>query len=177
MYSILIWKDHSINPNNTYTVKENSDGTVTLTPYGTVLQQGTNMSATNFNNMEFGIADADLAARILTIAARDANDRLTANAADITAAVAAYTKEFAVEEKTITLTNTAGYPFNNSVQTVSMTPARKNKNYLVEYSITTKNGNVGEVEISDKQLNGFKVAFTGSAKSVMLKLFIKGGTI
>ena len=76
MYSILIWKDHSINPNNTYTVKENSDGTVTLTPYGTVLQQGTNMSATNFNNMEFGIADADLAARILTIAVRDANDRL-----------------------------------------------------------------------------------------------------
>ena len=38
-------------------------------------------------------------------------------------------------------------------------------------------GNVGEVEISDKQLNGFKVAFTGSAKSVTLKLFIKGGTI
>lgn len=177
MYSILIWKDHSINPNNTYTVKENSDGTVTLTPYGTVLQQGTNMSATNFNNMEFGIADADLAARILTIAARDANDRLTANAADITAAVAAYTKEFAVEEKTFTLTNSVGYPFNNSVQTVSMTPVRKNKNYLVEYSITTKNGNVGEVEISDKQLNGFKVAFTGSAKSVTLKLFIKGGTI
>lgn len=177
MYSILIWKDHSINPNNTYTVKENSDGTVTLTPYGTVLQQGTNMSATNFNNMEFGIADADLAARILTIAVRDANDRLTANATDITAAVAAYTKEFAVEEKTITLTNTAGYPFNNSVQTVSMTPVRKNKNYLVEYSITTKKGNVGEVEISDKQLNGFKVAFTGSAKSVTLKLFIKGGTI
>ena len=177
MYSILIWKDHSINPNNTYTVKENSDGTVTLTPYGTVLQQGTNMSATNFNNMEFGIADADLAARILTIAVRDANDRLTATAADITAAVAAYTKEFAVEEKTITLTNSVGYPFNNSVQTVSMTPVRKNKNYLVEYSITTKNGNVGEVEISDKQLNGFKVAFTGSAKSVTLKLFIKGGTI
>ena len=88
MYSILIWKDHSINPNNTYTVKENSDGTVTLTPYGTVLQQGTNMSATNFNNMEFGIADADLAARILTIAVRDANDRLTVNAAAITAAVA-----------------------------------------------------------------------------------------
>ena len=82
-----------------------------------------------------------------------------------------------MEEKTITLTNSAGYPFNNSVQTVSMTPVRKNKNYLVEYSITTKNGNVGEVEISDKQLNGFKVAFTGSAKSVTLKLFIKGGTI
>lgn len=177
MYSILIWKDHSINPNNTYNITENPDGTITLAPAGTVIQQGTNMSATNFNNMEYGIADADLATRILTVAIRDADDRLTVNATDISAAVAEYKKEFAVEEKTVTLTNTAAYPFNNSVKSVSMTPARKNKNYFIEYEVTAKNGNVGEVEISDKQLNGFKVAFTGSAKSVTLKLFIKGGTI
>ena len=25
MYNILIWKDHAINPNNTYAVKENPD--------------------------------------------------------------------------------------------------------------------------------------------------------
>lgn len=177
MYSILIWKDHSINPNNTYKITENADGTITLAPAGTVIQQGTNMSATNFNNMEFGIADSDLATRILTIAVRDADDRLTVNAADISAAVAEYKKEFAVEEKTVTLTNSAAYPFNNSVKSVSMTATRKNKNYFIEYEVTAKNGNVGEVEISDKQLNGFKVAFTGSATSVTLKLFIKGGTI
>lgn len=177
MYSILEWKDHSINPNNTYTVKENSDGTITLTPAGKVLQQGTNMSATNFNNMEFGIADAHLAQSILIMAVRDADDRLTVNAAAITAAVAEYKKEFTVTEKTVALTNTASYPFNNSIQTVSMSPSRKNKNYLVEYEITAKNGNVGEVEITDKQLNGFKIAYTGSAKSVTLKLYIKGGTI
>lgn len=177
MYSILIWKDHSINPNNTYNITENPDGTITLAPAGTVIQQGTNMSATNFNNMEYGIADADLATRILTVAIRDADDRLTVNATDISAAVAEYKKEFAVEEKTVNLTNTAAYPFNNSVKSVSMTSARKNKNYFIEYEVTAKNGNVGEVEISDKQLNGFKVAFTGSAKSVTLKLFIKGGTI
>ena len=52
MYNILIWKDHAINPNNTYAVQENPDGTITLTPAGEVLQQGTNMSATNFNNIE-----------------------------------------------------------------------------------------------------------------------------
>lgn len=177
MYSILIWKDHSINPNNTYKITENADGTITLAPAGTVIQQGTNMSATNFNNMEFGIADSDLATRILTIAVRDADDRLTVNAADISAAVAEYKKEFAVEEKTVTLTNSAAYPFNNSVKSVSMTATRKNKNYFIEYEVTAKSGNVGEVEISDKQLNGFKVAFTGSATSVTLKLFIKGGTI
>lgn len=177
MYSILIWKDHSINPNNTYKITENADGTITLTPAGTVVQQGTNMSATNFNNMEFGIADSDLATRILTLAMRDADDRLTVNASDISAAVAEYTKEFAVEEKTVTLTNSLTYPFNNSVKSVSMTAARKNKNYFIEYEVTAKNGNVGEVEITDKQLNGFKVAFTGSATSVTVKLYIKGGTI
>lgn len=177
MYSILIWKDHSINPNNTYKITENADGTITLTPAGTVVQQGTNMSATNFNNMEFGIADSDLATRILTLAMRDADNRLTVNASNISAAVAEYTKEFAVEEKTVTLTNSLAYPFNNSVKSVSMTAARKNKNYFIEYEVTAKNGNVGEVEITDKQLNGFKVAFTGSATSVTVKLYIKGGTI
>lgn len=61
-YKILVWKDHAVTPGNTYTVKENDDGTITLTPAGKVVQQGTNMSAVNFNNMETGIFAANLAA-------------------------------------------------------------------------------------------------------------------
>jgi hypothetical protein len=34
---------------------------------------------------------------------------------------------------------------------------------------------VGSIEISAKALNGFKVAFTGSAKSVTLQIRVKGG--
>lgn len=177
MYNILIWKDHSVNPNNTYTVTENPDGTITLTPAGEIIQQGTNMSATNFNNMEFGISDADLASRIILAAVRNAEDRLVVNEADITAAVTAYTKEFSVEEKNVVLSNSSPYPFNNSEQTISLTMLRLNKNYDVETIITAKNGNVGEIVVSDKQLNGFKVAFTGSATSISLTLKIKGGTI
>ena len=42
-YQILVWKDHAVAPANTYTVTENDDGTITLTPAGKVIQQGTNM--------------------------------------------------------------------------------------------------------------------------------------
>ena len=36
-------------------------------------------------------------------------------------------------------------------------------------------GLLGEIHITDKALNGFKVSFDGSAKSVTLELKIKGG--
>lgn len=77
MYNILIWKDHTIYPDNTYMVKENGDGSVTITPKGTVIQQGTNFSASNFNNMENGIADAHLANKLLLLAVRNLSDRLS----------------------------------------------------------------------------------------------------
>lgn len=176
MYNILIWKDHAINPNNTYAVKENADGTITLTPAGEILQQGTNMSATNFNNMEFGILDADLASRILLMAVRDATDRLTVTEADISKAVAEYHAEHTPEEKTVTLTNSASYPFNNSETTVAIS-TRKTGNYTVETEVTDSDGNAGEIVVSAKQYNGFKIAFTGSAKSVTIKIKIRGGII
>ena len=42
---------------------------------------------------------------------------------------------------------------------------------VVEYS----GGFPGEIVISAKLLNGFKIAHTGSAKSVTVKLYVKGG--
>lgn len=68
MYRILKWLDHYANPGNTFTIKYNADGTVTLARAGEVIQQGTNMSASNFNNMENGIFDTHLANRLLSIA-------------------------------------------------------------------------------------------------------------
>ncbi len=53
------WIDHIVEKPNTYTVAENSDGTVTHTPaFGTVIQEGTPLSASNLNNMEEGIEQA-----------------------------------------------------------------------------------------------------------------------
>ena len=51
------WKDH-IFSDNRYRINQNSDGTVSITPAGKVVQQGTPMSAENFNHMEEGIKSA-----------------------------------------------------------------------------------------------------------------------
>lgn len=47
------WKDHVVQRPRTYTEATNSDGSKTFTPApGTVIQQGTAQSATNFNIMD-----------------------------------------------------------------------------------------------------------------------------
>ena len=122
-----------------------------------VIQEGTPQSAGNFNNMEHGISDAHLAAALLII-----QSGLTAD-------------QVATEEKTVTLTNTQRYPFNSSTQTIALSRVRNFTDYTVEAEITDHDGNVGDVRIFDRMLNGFKVAYDGSAKSATIKLRIKGG--
>ena len=73
---------------------------------GEVIQEGTPQSAGNFNNMEIGIEDATVAAAFLMIAAGQLG------------------AEAAVEEKTVTLTNSQSYPFNNSKKTVNLSNTR-----------------------------------------------------
>ena len=122
-----------------------------------VIQEGTPQSAGNFNNMEHGISDAHLAAALLII-----QSSLTAD-------------QVATEEKAVTLSNSQSYPFNNSTQTIALSRVRNFTDYTVEAEITDHDGNVGDVRIFDRMLNGFKVAYDGSAKSATIKLRIKGG--
>ena len=116
---------------------------------GEVIQAGTDQSAAHFNNMESGITDASVAAAMLLIAAG--------------------------ERHVVELKNTASYPFNNSAKTVSLAITRDNTDYTVDVDIQAHTGNVGEIQIYDKQLNGFKVKYDGSAESATLILRIKGG--
>ena len=67
MFEFLLWKDHAVSPSNTYKLTKNSDDTYTLTPVGKVIQQGTNMSAANFNRMEVGLHDVNIAVKIAQI--------------------------------------------------------------------------------------------------------------
>ena len=122
-----------------------------------VIQEGTPQSAGNFNNMEHGISDAHLAAALLII-----QSGLTAD-------------QVATEEKAVTLSNSQSYPFNNSTQTIALSRVRNFTDYTVEAEITDHDGNVGDVRIFDRMLNGFKVAYDGSAKSATIRLRIKGG--
>lgn len=127
------------------------------TDTGEVIQEGTDQSAGHFNNAEHGISDVNLAAALILI-----SSSLTA-------------EQVATEEKTITLTNNQSYPFNNSKRTIALATARNFTDYTVEAEVLEHSGNVGDVKIFDRMLNGFKVAYDGSATSVTIKLRIKGG--
>lgn len=57
-YTPTKWEDHVLS-DNSYTLKQNSDGTHNINAAGKVVQKGTPMSAENFNHMEDGISTAD----------------------------------------------------------------------------------------------------------------------
>ena len=147
---------------NRYTESRNDDGTITHTPVeGEILQQGTPQNATNFNHMEDGISNAGELAALLAAGAIHQQQAI---------------KDLAGETMTVTLANTQEYPFNNSVKTVSLTQERNTVDYTVTAEVVEYSGGFpGEIVISAKLLNGFKIAHTGSAKSVTVKLYVKGG--
>ena len=76
----------------------------------------------------------------------------------------------------ITLNNSRSYPFNNSVVTVPIAKTRNNLQYSVDVDVLTETGGfAGDVIVYDKQLNGFKLKFTGSARSVNVRYKLTGG--
>ena len=56
------WKDHVVQRPRTYTEVTNSDNSKTFTPApGTIIQQGTPQSATNFNTMDEALQHISIA--------------------------------------------------------------------------------------------------------------------
>lgn len=124
---------------------------------GELIQEGTDQSAAHFNNMEEGISDASVAAALLLIATGDLQ------------------QQTATERHVVEMTNKQSYPFNDSAKTISLAVTRDSTDYTVDVDIQAHDGNVGDVRIYDKQTNGFKVAYEGSAKSATLILRVQGG--
>lgn len=59
-YTKTVWKDRTVEKPRNYTMTDNGDGTITLTPSpGVVTEAGTPIIAANLNNMEDGIAAND----------------------------------------------------------------------------------------------------------------------
>jgi hypothetical protein len=171
MYNRRLWQDSVRDPARTYTVVQNSDGTMTLTPAGKEVQKGTNQSATNFNGMEDGIQDANIATGIIL-------QHLLQTEPGYDEKIAGLETECGVETGSVTLTNSMKYPFNNSIKTVALATARKTANYLVECAVSSYSGGLpGEIKVSEKALNGFKLEYDGSASSVTLKYIVKGGVL
>lgn len=171
MYNQTEWKDHVTEFPNRRTITANPDGTSEVVKaQGTVIQQGTPQSGTNFNNGENGIQDAHTAFQVVLQYFIQFERWVRQKVAD-------YAAEFLNEIQTVTLTNTEKFPFNTSQITVTMVTSRNTLNYDVSWEVTASNGNVGDITVTDKQLNGFKIAYDGSATSVTLKIRIKGGML
>lgn len=166
MYIWTNWVDETDQYENRYTESANPDGTITHTKVrGEVYVEGTPQNAANFNNMEQGILDAHIAADLQMNAHRQGLWRVE----DLERATDQ-------ETGTKTLTNTQAFPFNNSIVTVPLTITRDNLNYVVEViKVEETGGPAGDIEITERQVNGFKMAFTGSASSVKVTYAVIGG--
>lgn len=61
------------------------------------------------------------------------------------------------------LYNTKRYPFNNSAVTVAIPVPFQVSDYSVFTSVQSSRGETGDIVISGKARNGFKIEYTGSA--------------
>ena len=171
MYSRTYWVDHALSETNKFTIKQVSGDVHTIVPYGTVMQQGVPQDANHFNNIEEALSAHEIALGLHSNALMQHMDEIKKNAA----LAEVVDKLHTVETGTVTLTNSAKYPFNNSQKTVALAAQRNTPAYVVITEVKSFVGNVGEIVVTDILANGFKIAFTGSAKSVTVEYKILGG--
>ena len=77
----------------------------------------------------------------------------------------------------IKLTNGKKYPFNDSLCTVALKTQKASVNYFVNTQIMESDGEVGDIIVSAMAVNGFKIAYTGSAKIVVLQYCVLEGPV
>ena len=161
MRELINWKDQVCEFPNRF--KHNVDGdkvTLEKDP-GTIKQQGTPQNATNFNRM-------DLAALEAMLMSAEAMRMLLRQSEEL--------KGIVGEVIEATLTNSQVYPHNNSTKTLQIVTPRNTKDYTITVEVVSVTGGaVGDFEISDKLLNGFKIKYTGSASSVAVRCYVRGG--
>lgn len=166
MYVRNIWQDEVDEYEDRFQETLNQDGTITHTKVrGEVMVEGTPMDADHFNNQEEGIFDAHSGALLILNAMRQLGWRVD----DLEKSTVQETGE-------VTLTNSLSFPFNNSKASVALTNTRDNLNYVVEIvKVEETGGPAGEIIVSERLVNGFKVEFTGSATSVKVTYAVIGG--
>jgi len=72
----------------------------------------------------------------------------------------------------VKLTNTKEYPFNNSETTIALKQEQADTEYAVLTEVLSSNAGVGDIRVHDKAVNGFRLAFEGSAKSADIRYVI-----
>lgn len=151
-----------------YQIEVGNAATVTITA-GT----GAYASADDLAEVSIHVSANELAIRQAVVALLQDERRLGTLEEKHDALVAAV---FSTETGTTVLSNTKEYPFNDSKKTVAITQTRQTLFYDVETTVVSYSGGLpGNIIVSDKQLNGFKLEFDGSAKSVTVAYKIKEG--
>ena len=69
----------------------------------------------------------------------------------------------------VQLRNSLSWPFNNSAQTVALVRAMPDRAYTVRTEVVDASGDYGEIRISGKALNGFRIAYTGPCRQVTVR--------
>ncbi len=153
------WVDHTVSWDNKFVItastKDGANVYVVL-PFGKqVMTEGTPQDAAHWNNIEESLISHEAALGMLLNLVRQ--------------------NAWEVEKGTVTLNNTQTYPFNNSQKSVPLAIRRENSDYIVIAEVKKAAGNVGEIVVSDKLVNGFKLEYTGSAKNATIEYQIIGG--
>ena len=73
------------------------------------------------------------------------------------------------------LENTEEYPFNNSLCAVALGRDMPDADYTVLTEVLRAGGDIGEVSVSGRAVNGFLLSYTGSAPWAELRCVILGG--
>lgn len=162
MKNPINFKDHVVEYPNRYTEQDLGGGYINhIKAPGEIIQQGTPFNASNLNDVDLGGIQGILLGLIMGQTVHQLSQKV---------------EGLEGEQIEVTLTNTQKYPFNNSVQTVALSKNRNTKDYSVAVEVLEKTGGgVGDIVVTDKLLNGFKVAFTGAASTVKVNCIIRGG--
>ena len=162
MIKPINWQDHIVEHPDWYTETNIGNGVVQHTKNpGTVIQQGTPVNASHLNYMEAEGLEGVFVALIMAQYTNQLNQRV---------------EGLEGTQIEVTMKNTQKYPFNNSKQSVKLPFDRNTKDYTVEVEVTGKTGaGVGDVIVSEKLVNGFKIEFTGAASEVKAICTVRGG--
>ena len=162
MRELVNWKDQEAEFPNRYQETDLGNGYIqhTAAP-GKIRVPGTPQNAHNFNTMDLAAFEAMLMSAENERHIRMMNDKLDG---------------LVGEKIQVTLKNTDKYPFNSSSATVQLGTVRNKNDYTVDTEIVSYSGGfVNGISISDKLLNGFKIAFSGSATNVVVNCYVRGG--
>lgn len=161
MYIPVFWEDRIVEFPRRVSAESLGNGLFNWTPApGEILKRGTQQSATNFGNMDFGCLENSLMASFAAI-----NIRLAQESVD----------DMHGQVISVDLKNTLKFPATDAEKTITLPQMVNKVDYDVFAEIVSADGPVERVEVYGKALNAFKVCYSGSAKNVKVKLHVTGG--